>query len=62
MVGMADGGREVFGVMKVSLERECVMDRPREEFGVRASGGAVPGLESVFMCCEGRTSCLGRRG
>lgn len=33
MVGMADGGREVCGVMKVSLEKECVMDRPREESG-----------------------------
>lgn len=62
MVGMADGGREVFGVMQVSLERECVMDRPREEFGGEGFWSAVPGLESVFMCCEGRTSCLGRRG
>lgn len=33
MSGMADGGREVRVVMKVSLERECVMDRLRKEFG-----------------------------
>lgn len=35
--------------MRVSLEKECVMDRPREESGVRASGGVVPGLE-VCLC------------
>lgn len=48
MVGMADGGREVFGVMKVSLERECVMDRPREEFGG----------EGFWRCCPRTGECV----
>lgn len=48
MVGMADGGREVFGVMKVSLEREYVMDRPREEFGG----------EGFWRCCPRTGECV----
>lgn len=52
MVDNGEGGS--FRKMKVSFERECVMDRLRKECGEEAlaPGGAVPGLESVCVSCR----------